>query len=59
MKKEFFFDNLDSKYKNKIEKIAGKRVFLIGNLYSDDFAKEVRDFVYEVERIKNLWKKSS
>lgn len=51
---EFFLDNY--KYKDKIEQIAGKKMVLVGILDSDDFANKVKEFVSEVERIKNLRK---
>ncbi len=55
MTREFFFEN----YKGETEQISGKKVVLVSSLDSDDFAKEVRNFVYEVEKIKSFWKESS
>lgn len=51
---DFFLENY--KYKDKIEKIAGRKVVLVGILDSDNFANEVKSFVSEVDIIKKLTK---
>lgn len=52
--KDFFFD----KYKGETTKLDGRKWAVIGNLDEAKFANKVRDFVFEVEKIRELAKKS-
>jgi hypothetical protein len=48
--RKLFFEN----YHGEVTEVAGNRFTIIGDISSLDFVESVKDFVQEVNRIKNL-----